>query len=92
MGRFVVCYGCVFIAKTSLCTVALTVTRVSRVFSQDHGRPHFQNVKSDDVTDEVIEEGARQHMLFRAGDIKKRVTLTAENFFQRCEIRDVVAI
>ena len=53
---------------------------------KDEHQPHFKHLHSEDVTDELKQEGRRQYMLYGRAPLKKRVTLSAENLFDRSEM------
>ena len=53
---------------------------------KDVGLPHFVNVHSDDVTDDMIAEGRRQYVMLGSSRIKKKCSITAENLFERVDM------
>ena len=54
--------------------------------TKDRHYAHYMNARSEDINDEVVEEGQKRHMLIGAGEIKKRESLKAENFFSKVEM------
>ena len=48
--------------------------------------PHFMHLHSNDVTEELMEEGRRQYMLHGKAPLRRRVILSAENLFERAEM------
>ena len=53
---------------------------------KDHAQPHFMNIMSDDITDEMIEAGRKQYQMFGAGDNKKRDSISPTNLMAKCEV------